>query len=185
MASDCAETFLDRAGRRRRRHSASPEERAARDAEVRRWHEAGLSLREIAKQTGWGRGTVERAIRNAPPPNRIIRGTRVDGRPVVTIDGQPFEWGEERYVTDVSPTGIEWGHYGAGPKRLAFTILLAVTDRREARSHAPLLVEGCLERIKPEGAWVLTTDQLRDWLAKSREQKALETQVAPPLQAEP
>ena len=183
MASDCAETYLDRAGRRRRRRSASPEEREARDAKIQRLHKAGLSYREIEKKTGWGRGTVERAVRKTPPPNRVIRGTRVDGRPVVTIDGQPFKWEEECYVTVVSPTGIEWGHYGAGPKRLAFTILLAVTDQREAHSHAPLLVEGCLERIKPESAWVLTTDQLRDWLAKCRDQKALE--VAPLLQAEP
>ena len=89
MATQDGETSRDQAGRRRRRHLASPEEREARDAEARRLRVAGLSYREIAEELGCGRGTVERAVRNAPPPNSIIRGERIDGRPVVTIDGQP------------------------------------------------------------------------------------------------
>ena len=133
---------------------------------------AGLSFREIADQLGCGHGTVERAVRNAPPPTQIIRGERVDGRPVVTIDGQPFPWHDSPDVVDRSPTGIKWGHFGAGSKRLAFTILAAVTDRHEAFRYTPWFAQGCLERIGPEHEpWVLTTDEVRDWLAKSREMK--------------
>lgn len=170
MAKQDDETYRDQAGRRRRRHLASPEEREVRDAEARRLRVARLSYREIADQLGCGHGTVERAVRNAPPPNQIIRGERVDGRPVVTIDVQPFPWHDSPDVADRSPIGINWGHFGAGPKRLAFTILLAVTDRHEACQYIPWFAQGCLEPIGPEREpWVLTTDEVRDWLAKSRE----------------
>ena len=172
MAKQNDETYHDQAGRRRRRHPASPEEREVRDAEARRLRTAGLSYREIAEQLGCGHGTVERAVKNAPPPNQIIRGERVGGRPVVTINGQPFPWHDSPEVTEWSPTGIEWGHFGAGSKRLAFTILLAVTDRHETYQYAPWFAQACLERIGPSREpWVLTTDEVRGWLAKSREMK--------------
>ena len=145
-------------------------------------HDARLSYREIAEELGCGRGTVERAVRNAPPPKWIIRGERIDGRPVVTIDRQPFAWHDAPDVTDWSPTGIEWGHFGAGSKRLAFTILLAVTDRHEAYKYAPWFAQGCLARIGPEREpWALTTDEVRDWLATSREMK-VETHEPLPLE---
>ena len=177
---------MTQAGRRRRRHLASPEERDARDVAARRLRVVeGLSFRKIADQLGCGRGTVERAVRNAPPPNRIIRGERVDGRPVVTIDGQPFAWHDAPDVTEWSPTGIEWGYVGAGPKRLAFTILLAVTDRHQAYKYTPSFAQGCLERIGPEREpWVLTTDEVRDWLVKSRETK-VRTDEPLPLEVKP
>ena len=186
MAKQDDETYRDQAGRRRRRHLASPEERDARDAEARRLRAQGLSFRQIAQQLGWGRGTVERAVGNAPPPNRLIRGERIDGRPVVTIDGQPFPWHDAPDVSQWSPTGIEWGHFGAGSKRLAFTILLAVTDPHEAHRYAPSFAAGCLERIGPESEpWVLTTDEVRDWLAKSREMRGLDPAEALLLEVKP
>ena len=185
MAAQDDETYRDLAGRRRRRHLASPEERSTRDAEARRLRGAGMSYREIAQQLGCGRGTVERAVRNATPPNRIIRGERIDGRPVVTIDGQPFAWHEASDVTEWSPTGIEWGYVGAGPNRLAFTILLAVTDRHEAYKYASWFAQGCLAGIGPEREpWALTTDQVRVWLAKSHEMK-VETDEPLPLEVKP
>ena len=184
MATQDGETSRDQAGRRRRRHLASPEEREARDAEARRLRVAGLSYREIAEELGCGRGTVERAVRNAPPPNSIIRGERIDGRPVVTIDGQPFAWHDAPDVTEWSPTGIEWGHFGAGSKRLAFTILLAVTDRHEAYKYARWFAQGCLARIPEREPWALTTDEVRDWLAKSHEMK-VETDESLPLEVKP
>ena len=183
MATQDDKTYRD--GRRRRRHLTSPEERDARDVEARRLRAKGLSFRKIADQLGCGRGTVERAVRNVPPPNCIIRGERIDGRPVVTIDGQPFAWHDAPDVTEWSPTGIEWGHFGAGSKRLAFTILLAVRDRHEAYMYAAWFAEGCLERIGPEREpWALTTDEVRDWLAQSREMK-LQTDEPQPLEVKP
>ena len=185
MAKQDDETYRDQAGRRHRRHLASPEKRYARDAEARRLRVAGLSYREIAQQLGCGRGTVERAVRNTPPPKQIIRGERLDGRPTVTIDGHPFPWHDAPEVTEWSPTGAEWGYFGAGSKRLAFTILLAVTDRHEAYKFAPWFAQGCLERIGPEREpWALTTDEVRDWLAGSREMKA-QTDEPLPLEVQP
>lgn len=185
MAEQDDETLRDQAGRRRRRHLASPEERNARDAEARRLRGAGLSYRQIAQQLGCGRGTVERAVRNAPPPNWIICGERIDGRPVVIIDGRPFPWHGAPHVTEWSPTGVEWGHFGAGSKRLAFTILLAVTDRHEAYKYASWLAQACLAGIGPEREpWALTTDEVRGWLATSREMK-VESDEPLPLEVKP
>ena len=138
MARRDDETYRDQAGRRRRRHLASPEERDARDAEARRLRAKGLSFREIAQQLRWGRGTVERAVRNAPPPTQIIRGERVDGRPVVTIDGQPVPWHDAPDVSQWSPTGIEWGHFGTltghpPPVSLAHPGATTDTDRPHRR----------------------------------------------------
>ena len=182
MAKQDDETNNDQVGRRRRRILASSEEREVRDAEARRLRGAGLSYREIAKQLGCGRGTAERAVKNAPPPTQIIRGEPVGGRPVVTIDGEPFPWHDAPEVTAWSPTGIKWGHFGAGSKRLAFTILLAVTDRHEAYRYTPWFAQGCLERISPRREpWVLTTNEVRDWLAKSGE---MDVQTDEPLPLE-
>ena len=47
-------------------------------------------------------------------------------------------------VTEWSPTGIEWGHYGGGSKRLAFMILLTVADRKEPRPYARLFAQARL-----------------------------------------
>lgn len=57
------ETYRDKAGRRRRRHLASPEARRARDAKARELHAFGKSIREIAHELGCGHGTVERALK--------------------------------------------------------------------------------------------------------------------------
>ena len=140
---------------------------------------AGLSYREIAQQLGCGRGTVERAVRNTSLPKQIIRSERLDGRPTITIDVHPFPWHDAPEVTEWSPTGAEWGYFGAGSKRLAFTILLAVTDRHEFYKFAPWFAQGCLERIGPERQpWALTTDEVRDCLAGSREMKAQTDEAA-------
>ena len=180
------DTYRDRAGSRRQRHLLTPEQRQARDAEARRLHGLGGSLRSIARKLECGRGTVERAIANAPPADLIIRGERIGRRPHVTIDGRPFKCHDAPEVTEWSPTGIEWGHYGAGSKRLAFMILLTVADRKEARAYAPLFAEGCLARITTQSEpWALTTIQVRNWLKASRETRAVETTQVLPIEVEP
>ena len=68
-------------------------------------HAAGLSIRKIARKLEWGHGTVDRAIKNAAPPVRIIRGARIDGRPHVTIDDRPFEGHDAPDLAELSPTG--------------------------------------------------------------------------------
>lgn len=55
--------YRDKAGRRRRRHLASPEARRARNAKARELHALGKSIREIAHELGCGHGTVERALK--------------------------------------------------------------------------------------------------------------------------
>ena len=57
------EIYRDKAGRRRRRHLASPEARRARNAKARELHALGKSIREIAHELGCGHGTVERALK--------------------------------------------------------------------------------------------------------------------------
>ena len=58
-----SETYRDKAGRRRRRHLASPEARRARNAKARELHGLGKRIREIAHELGCGHGTVERALK--------------------------------------------------------------------------------------------------------------------------
>ena len=57
------EIYRDKAGRRRRRHLASPEARRARTAKARELRALGKSIREIAHELGCGHGTVERALK--------------------------------------------------------------------------------------------------------------------------
>jgi len=54
MAKQDDETYVDQAGRRRRRHLASPEERGARDVEARKLRVKGLSFRKICAQKNAG-----------------------------------------------------------------------------------------------------------------------------------
>ena len=116
----------------------------------------------------------------------MIRGERVEGRPRVTIDGRLFKNHDAPELVRLSPTGIAWGHYGAGPKRLAAMILSAVTDSREARRYAPSFAVGCLLSIPAKSKpWTLTTDAVRSWLVKSREVKDLKPEEALPLEVKP
>ena len=92
-------------------------------------------------------------------------------------------------VGDLSPGHLgELAHCGVavvdGSKRLAFTILLAVTDRHEAYKYARWFAQGCLARIPEREPWALTTDEVRDWLAKSHEMK-VETDESLPLEVKP
>ena len=71
-----------------------------------------------------------------------------------------------------------------GRKGWHSTILLAVTDRHEAYKYAPWFAQGCLARIPEREPWALTTDEVRDWLATSREMK-VETEEPLPLEVKP
>ena len=65
----------------------------------------------------------------------------------------------------------------------SLTVHLCLHTAPGNRECAP---EGCLDRIGPEREpWALTTDEVRDWLAKSREMKGLETDEALPLEVKP
>ena len=89
MAKQDHETYRDQAGRRHRRHLASPEERDARDAEAPRLRVAGPRYREIAPQ----RRAV--AVRSA----YLVRVARADvgsrealGQPL--LQGRNFTMGD-------------------------------------------------------------------------------------------
>ena len=162
------ETYRDRAGRLYRRHFASVEARRARNARARDLHARGRSIREIAQELAWSRGTVERAIKTGSPASGIIRGERVGGKAHVTVDGRPLEWRASLEVASVSPPGIDWGLYGPGPLQLALAILMAVTDRKEAVRHFPRFRNGCIAGIDERRRWTIMTAGVRDWLAQAR-----------------
>ena len=164
-----ADTYIDRAGHRRRRRLASPEDRHERDDTARRLYGSGWSYREIARALGCGRGTVERAIGNAVPPNRTIRGERRHGKAHVMIDAEPLDWKHPPEVAQISPSGPDWGFRGAGPNQLAWAILLTVTDKPETKNQLRHFVDGCIGRIEQARDWVLKTNDVRAWLRRARE----------------
>ncbi len=166
-----AETYVNQSGRRRRRRLASPAERRARDDRAREMHHLGSSYRDIAQRLRCGKGTVERAVQAAPPPNRTISGVRRDGRAHVMIDGRPLDWQEPADVGQLSPTGPEWGFRGSGPNQLALAILLTVTGEYESWGQYRHFVEGCIGRIDQARDWTLKTDDVHVWLLQAREIK--------------
>ena len=88
-----------------------------------------------------------------------------------------MQWGAARGPGAAAPVGPLspgrgsrlWSrHYGAGPKRLAFMILLTVTDRKAAREYASRFAAACLSRIATASEpWALTIDEVRNWLGGS------------------
>lgn len=52
---------------------------------------------------------------------KIYRGTRIDEKTVVTVDGRPLDLRLD--LRNHSPTGFEWHYMGSGPAQLALAIL--------------------------------------------------------------
>ena len=91
-----------------------------------------------------------------------IRGERIDGRAVVTFDGNPLDLRLD--VRRHHPSGPDWGYYGTGPAQLALAILLAAGAEREtAERHYQTFKNCCIARIRHR-CWTLDLRDVRRWL---------------------
>ena len=104
MAKQDDETYVDQAGRRRRRHLASPEERDARDVEARKLRVKGLSFRKIcAQKKRWRLTRTPRGRARLAADRAATHYERLRGR-----------W-METATTEIGPTGerfVRWGLVG-------------------------------------------------------------------------
>ncbi len=92
-----------------------------------------------------------------------FRGVRQDDRVLVTCDGEPVDWRESVAMRPISPTGLEWGYCGAGPRQLAHALLLASTDQATAdkRCHQFYLE---VTSLLPQDCWTLDADAILTWI---------------------
>lgn len=91
-----------------------------------------------------------------------FRGERIDGRAVVTLDGEPLDLRLD--VRRHHSSGPDWGYYGTGPAQLALAILLAAGAEREtAERHYQTFKNCCIARIR-HGCWTLDLSDVRRWL---------------------
>ena len=92
----------------------------------------------------------------------VIRGERIDGRAVVTVDGEPLDLRLD--VRRHHPSGPDWGYYGTGPAQLALAILLtAGAERETAERHYQTFKNCCIARIRHR-CWTLDLRDVRRWL---------------------
>ncbi len=105
----------------------------------------------------------------------IYRGKRLPtGRVSVKVETYPpthitdLSLARSLKVINHSPTGFEWGYGGSGPAQLALAILLDYTgDKERALAHYQDFKWEfvCTWSREPDGEWVLTGDQIKEWLA--------------------
>jgi hypothetical protein len=108
---------------------------------------------------------------SAPPWNpEAYAGSRdASGAVVVMCDGQALDPRPSQKVWNHSPDGFEWGYGGSGPAQLALAILLREgigTGAAEAL-HQRFKTE-VIARLPRLGAWTLTGEEVRRWIARRR-----------------
>ena len=77
-----------------------------------------------------------------------------------TPEGAPL-----RHVVRHSPTGIEWGYGGSGPRDLALSVLTAVAGAEAAEQHYRALVAEVITRV-PRAGGLLRGERAHAWLAR-------------------
>lgn len=116
---------------------------------------------------------------NLPSPERRIVsksyiGTQTEGRvgpqPVVRHESSGdsiLDPGPSQKVWNHSPDGFQWGYGGSGPAQLALAILLDVTgdEQLSVRLHQDFKRDKIAQL---DDRFVLTEDEIRDWLAERR-----------------
>lgn len=75
--------------------------------------------------------------------------------------------GPSQKVWNHSPDGFQWGYGGSGPAQLALAILLDVTgdEALSVRLHQDFKRDKIAQL---EDSFVLTEDEVRDWLAEHK-----------------
>lgn len=66
---------------------------------------------------------------------KVYKGIRIDGAPLVTVNGVILREELSLAVINHSPTGFEWGYGGSGPAQLALAILLDYTGNQDASAR--------------------------------------------------
>ena len=83
-----------------------------------------------------------------------------------TEDGQAVVTGVRHDLVILSPTGFEWGYFGAGPSDLAFNILLTATgDRSFASRHNTRFLDEVVARIPLSGG-VIPASKVLECIAR-------------------
>ena len=99
-----------------------------------------------------------------------FRGVRQDGRVLVTLDGTPLDWRASLAIYEISPTGVEWGFSGAGPRQLAHALLLASTDQATADRWCYPFYTEVTSRL-PKNRWALDAGDILAWIEAAAGQR--------------
>jgi hypothetical protein len=96
---------------------------------------------------------------------KIYRGERIEGAPLVTVDGKPLPPGPSLKVWNHSPAGFEWGYAGSGPAQLALALLLDATGDPEYAEIMHQRFKFDVVCMFQSEQWTLSERHLLAWIA--------------------
>lgn len=102
---------------------------------------------------GIGTGTAHQT--EPADPEDVVLYRSIDGTARATVAHTPVH----------SPTGIDWGRFGAGPTDLALAVLTAVAGADAAERHSAAFADDVIARV-PYAGGVLRAARVCDWLAR-------------------